>query len=85
MDGVPLVALEVFELDAQRVVLGVGEHVDVLVAEPELAVGIAEAALVVLPVAVEVLAVLAQVVKVVATLDHLLHQKKKKKKLGLVL
>lgn len=64
----PDVAFEVFEFDAQGVVLGVGQHVDVLVAQPEFHFRIAEAALVVVPVAVEVLALLAVVV---AALDHL--------------
>jgi hypothetical protein len=59
---VPLVAFKVLEFDAQRIIFGVGQHVDVLVAQPELAVGIAEAALVVVPVAIEVLAVLAIIV-----------------------
>jgi predicted transcriptional regulator len=58
----PLVALKVLQLDAQCVVLVVGQHVDVLVAHPELLGGITEAILVVGPVAVEVLAWIAKIV-----------------------
>jgi hypothetical protein len=64
----PFVPFEVLQLDPQDVLFVVGQHVDVLVAQPELLGGVAEAVLVVVPVAVEVLAGVAEVV---AALDHL--------------
>ena len=67
-DDLPDVAFEVLEFDTEGVVFGVGQHVDVLVTQPEFHFRIAEAALVVVPVAVEVLALLAVIV---APLDHL--------------
>lgn len=64
----PFVAFEILQFDAQRIVLVVGQHVNVLVTQPELLGRIAKAVFVVRPVAIEVLARLA---KVVATLDDL--------------
>lgn len=58
----PFVSFEIFQLDPERVVLVVRQHVDVLVAEPEFLARIAEAVLVVGPVAVEVLPGFAKVV-----------------------
>lgn len=64
----PLVAVKVLELNAKHVVVVVGQHVNVLVAEPELAAGIAETVFVIVPILVEVLRWYAEVVSPV---DHL--------------
>lgn len=64
----PLVAFEVFQFDAQHVILVVRQHVDIFVPEPELLRRIAETVFVVRPIAVEVF---ARIPEVVAPLDHL--------------
>lgn len=58
----PFVSLEVFEFHSKRVILVVGEHVNVLVTEPEFSSRIAEAVFVVDPISVEIFPRLAEVV-----------------------
>ena len=64
----PLVPLKVFQLYSQLVVVGPGQHVDVLVAEPKLMLERAEAVFVLIPVAIETFSRLAVVAP---SLDYL--------------
>lgn len=64
----PFVSFKILQLNSKHVVLVIGEHVDVLIAEPELFSRVTEAVLVIGPVPVEVLPWLAEVI---TSLDHL--------------
>jgi hypothetical protein len=66
--ALPFVAFKILQLNAQHVVLVIGEHVDVFISEPELFSRVTKAVLVIGPVTVEVLAWLAEVI---ASLDYL--------------
>lgn len=68
---IPFIALEIFQFDAQHVVLVVGQHVDVLVAQPKFSGRIAETVFVIGPISIEVL---TRLTEIVATLNHL-HEK----------
>ena len=72
----PLVAFKVLQLDAKRIVLCIGQHVNIFIAQPEFAIRIAESALVVVPVSVKVLSVVPSVV--VPPLDHLKEEQQNK-------
>jgi len=69
----PFVAFKVLEFHSQHVVLVVSQHVDVLIAKPELFGRVPKAVFVVSPVTVEVLSWFAEVV---TSLDYLKYGKK---------
>ncbi len=73
----PLVSFEIFQLYPEWIVFRICEHVDVLISEPELSIGISKTAFIVVPISVEIFSVIPAVV--VPPLDHLWFAKEKKK------
>lgn len=66
----PFVAFEILQFDSQRIIFSVGQHVNVFISQPEFVIGIAESALVIVPVSVEILSVVSAVI--VSPLNHLI-------------